>query len=83
MLNYSVQQIIPVLVSGPDGDISGFEGVVCKDENGQIIENPSIPWNDTYLSKVDWQTLHILKDAAFEPLTITCAQVLQQIGSAP
>ncbi|SDT89330.1 radical SAM protein [Desulfobacula phenolica] len=54
--------------------------MVCKDENGQIIENPSIPWNDTYLPKVDWQNLHILKDEAFEPLTITCAQVLQQIG---
>ena len=79
-LHGPAQQIIPVLASGFDRDMSRFEGILCKDEQGQIIEIPSIPWDDTFLSKVDWQTLHILKDAVFEPITITCAQVLQQIG---
>ena len=79
-LHGPAQQIIPVLASGPDKDISGFKGVLCKDENGRIIENPPRPWEDTYLSKVDWQTFHVLKDAAFKPLAVTSAQVLQQIG---
>lgn len=79
-LHGPAQQIIPVLDSGLHTDISTYDGVLCRDENDRLVENPPIPWEDAYLSKVDWQTLHILKNAAFEPLTITCAQVLQQIG---
>lgn len=79
-LHGPAQQIIPVLAAGFDRDMSGFEGVLYQDEQGRIIETSSIPWEDAFLSKVDWQTLHLLKDAAFEPITITCAQVLQQIG---
>ena len=60
--------------------MSKFKGVLCKDEKGRMIETEPIPWDDTYLSKADWQTLHILKDTAFKPLAITTAQVLQQIG---
>ncbi|MBU8850102.1 MAG: hypothetical protein KOO64_11210, partial [Desulfobacterales bacterium] len=79
-LHGPAQQIIPVLASDFDGDLSKFEGVLCKDEQGQIVETPSISWDDAFLSKVDWQTLHMLKDAVFEPSPITTAQVLQQIG---
>ncbi len=74
------QQIIPILSSGFDKDLSKFDGVLCRDINGQINETPSIAWDDTWLSDVDWQTLYVLKKLAFEPLTITTAQVLQQIG---
>jgi len=79
-LHGPAQQIIPVLASDLDIDLSKFKAVLCKDENGNIIETPPIPWDDTYLSKVDWQTIHVLKNTSFEPLTITTAQVLQQIG---
>ncbi|WP_299981705.1 hypothetical protein, partial [Desulfobacula sp.] len=79
-LHGPAQQIIPVLASGFDRDLSKFEGILCKDEQGQIIETSPVPWEDAFLSKVDWQTLHVLKDTVFEPLTITTAQVLQQIG---
>jgi len=78
-LHGPAQQIIPVLASDCD-DMSQFEGVSYKDKNNRIIENPPMPWDDTFLSKVDWQTLHVLKNTAFEPLTVTTAQVLQQIG---
>ncbi|NOX35123.1 MAG: hypothetical protein GXP56_15585 [Deltaproteobacteria bacterium] len=74
------QQIIPFLNSGPGIDVSRFDGVLCRDEHGRIFENLPVPWDDAYLSKVDWQTLNILKDKAFKPLSITCGQVLQQIG---
>ena len=79
-LHGPAQQIIPVLASGFKGDLSRFEGVLVKDETGTIKETPPIPWNDAFLSKVDWQTLYVLKNRTFEPLTIDCAQVLQQIG---
>ena len=74
------QQIIPVLASDLKSDLSKFEGVLCKNEMGDVIETPPIPWDEDFLSKVDWQTLHTIKDAVFEPLFVTCAQILQQIG---
>ncbi|MBT6751722.1 MAG: hypothetical protein HOA72_22650 [Desulfobacula sp.] len=79
-LHGPAQQIIPILSSGFDKDISKFDGVLCRDVNGRISETPSIAWDDNYLSDVDWQTLYGLKNKAFKPLKITTAQVLQQIG---
>ncbi|MBT4200516.1 MAG: hypothetical protein HOA72_19025 [Desulfobacula sp.] len=79
-LHGPAQQIIPILSSGFDKDISRFAGVLSQDINGQISEIPSIAWDDAYLSDVDWQTLYGLKNKSFKPLKITTAQVLQQIG---
>jgi len=79
-LHGPAQQIIPILSSNFDKDLSKFKGVLWKDINGRISENSPIAWDGTYLSRVDWQTLYVLKGSAFEPLTITTAQVLQQIG---
>jgi hypothetical protein len=79
-LHGPAQQIIPVLVSGASKDISKFDGVLSRDEQSRIIENSPVPWDDTHLSKVDWQTLYVLKETSFKPLKITTAQVLQQIG---
>lgn len=74
------QAILPILEKGIDTDISRFAGVVITDGAGRVTENPPLSWDDAFLSKVDWQTLHVLKDGAFVPLVITTAQVLQQIG---
>jgi len=79
-LHGPAQQIIPILASDLKSDLSKFDGVLYKNGKGDIIETPSISWDDTFLSKVDWQTLHTVKDTVFEPLFITCAQILQQIG---
>ncbi len=57
-----------------------FDGILSKDNSGKVIENKTIPWGDAYLSKVDWQILYLLRKNIFVPLTISCAQVLQQIG---
>ncbi len=78
-LHGPAQQIVPVLVAGFD-DVSRFDGVLYKDNDDRVIENPPVPWDDSYLSTVDWRTLYVLKGTAFEPLPITTAQVLQQIG---
>nr|MBC8438549.1 hypothetical protein [Candidatus Desulfobacula maris] len=75
------QQIIPILSSGFDKDISKCDGVLCRDINGRISETPSIAWDDTWFSEVDWQTLYVLKGSAFEPLTITTASLGQQANS--
>ena len=78
-LHGPAQQIVPVLAAGFDR-ISAFDGILFRDNDDRIIENPPIPWEDQYLSTVDWGTLYRLKGTVFEPVTITTAQVLQQIG---
>ncbi len=74
------QQIIPLLESGPGRRISDFKGIAYKNENGMPVLNPSADWDDSFLSKVDWNTLYRLENSGFEPVMISCAQVLQQIG---
>ncbi len=76
------QQIIPLLESGPDPEaqISDFKGMAYKNENEITVLNPSGNWDDNMLSRVDWNTLYRLENGRFEPVTISCAQVLQQIG---
>jgi hypothetical protein len=74
------QQILPILQSGLDGDISEFDGVLFKDKDGQIKENRPAPWEDQWLSRVDWTNIFRLKGTSFARMPITCGQVLQQIG---
>jgi hypothetical protein len=74
------QQILPIIESGFDEDLSRFDGVLWKNKDGQIMENQQAPWDNRWLSKVDWQNLYLLKGSKLDPLRITCAQVLQQIG---
>jgi hypothetical protein len=73
------QQIIEVL-SRNFNDINHLPGILVRDESGRIIKNRPIPFEETYLSRVNWQTLYRLKNDKFEPVEITSAQVLQQIG---
>ncbi len=75
------QQIIPVLSTDlmPD-HIMSFPGVIVRDKAGFLVENPPLGWDDEFLSKVDWQTLYRIQDNALSPLTVTMAQVLEQIG---
>ncbi len=79
-LHGPAQQIISFLSSENKKAYSRLNGVLFRNKQGRIVENPPIDWDDHYLSKVDWQTLHILENRSFLPLNITTAQVLQQIG---
>ena len=79
-LHGPVQQILPILKSGLDGDISEFDGVLYKDKAGQIKESRPAPWEDQWLSRVDWTNIFRLKGASFARMPVTCGQVLQQIG---
>ncbi len=74
------QQILPILESGLDSDISEFDGVLSRNKDGQIKENRPAPWKDQWLSRVDWTNIFRLKGTSFAQMPITCGQVLQQIG---
>ncbi len=74
------QQILPLLEADFKTDFSKIFGLVYKKSDNQIIQNASTKWDDAFLSKVDWNTLHRMNNDTFEPFTITTAQVLSQIG---
>ncbi len=74
------QQILPILESGFDSDISEFDGVLSRNKDGQIKENRPASWEDQWLSRVDWTNIYRLKGTSFTQMPITCGQVLQQIG---
>ena len=79
-LHGPAQQILPILQSGFDSDISEFDGVLSKNNAGQIKENPPAPWKDQWLSRVDWTNIYQLKGTSFARMPVTSCQVLQQIG---
>lgn len=79
-LHGPAQQILPILEAGFEADLSGFDGVVYRNQSGTIKEIPHTLWEDKWLSRVDWTNICRLKNKAFVPMPITCGQVLQQIG---
>lgn len=74
------EAILPILEAGFDVDLSGFDGVLSKNKDGQIKENPPAPWEDQWLSRVDWTNIYRLKGTSFARMPVTSCQVLQQIG---
>lgn len=74
------EQILPLLKNGFNTDMSGYHGVLFKDKSGNITEQPPSAWDDKWLSAVDWSNIHRLRGRRFEPMAVTCAQVVQQIG---
>lgn len=44
------------------------------------LVNVSSPWNEHFLTKVHWDNLYRVDNGALKPLSVTSAQVLQQIG---
>ncbi len=79
-LHGPAQQILPILDTGFEAGLSGFDGVLHRNDEGQIIQNPPAAWEDQWLSRVDWTNIYRLKGRSFAQMPITCGQVLQQIG---
>ena len=67
---------------GPaEGILAFLKQPILRDTlSGQGLVNVSSPWNESFLTKVDWENLYRLEDGALKPLSVTSAQVLQQIG---
>jgi hypothetical protein len=55
-------------------------GLLYKDRDGNLIQNPSCNWNEKYLGKVRWDNIYITGKDGLAPLQIGMAQVLQHIG---
>lgn len=75
------EQAIPLLrdIENQDQWISA-PGVTFISQDFRIISNSAKPWNEDYLRTVNWNNLYRTGIEGLEPIKVTTAQVLQQIG---
>ncbi len=73
------EQLIPLINSEfkiePE-EVSGLVFTVDCQRCANMQEN----WNSEFLSKVDWNNIYRIGTLELEPMTVTLAQVVQQIG---
>jgi hypothetical protein len=55
-------------------------GLLYLGQDGKVIRNPHIEWDERFLAKVNWGNLYRIGEKGLVPLKITLGQVLQQIG---
>ena len=79
-LHGPAEQVIHLLNQLDSDDLSDFPGLLYKDPDDIIIKNPPIGWDDTYLKKVRWDNIYIIRKNRLVPLVIGMGQVLQHIG---
>jgi hypothetical protein len=79
-LHGPAQQAICLLNQLDSKDRSEIPGLLYKDQDGTIIQNPKIEWNEDYLKKVRWDNIYIIGKNGLTPLNIGMGQVLQHIG---
>jgi len=73
------EQLIPLLNSGFKEEPDQISGLVFT-RDGHCYPNSHEKWNGDFLGKVDWSNLYRLGPSGIEPISVTTAQVVQQIG---
>jgi hypothetical protein len=79
-LHGPAEQAIYLLNRLDINDRSEIPGLLYKDPDGTIIQNPKKEWNEDYLRKVRWDNIYTLGVKGLTPLIIGMGQVLEQIG---
>jgi hypothetical protein len=73
------EQLIPFFNSqGKDVPEKIYGAIFTR--NGRCHINKRDKWNPDFLTKVNWENLYRLGSSGLEPLSVTSAQVVQQIG---
>jgi hypothetical protein len=78
-LHGPAEQLIPFLNSGKTQELEKIKGMHVF-RGGTYQVNVRDRWRAYYLRTVNWQNLFHLGPTGLEPVTITSAQVVQQIG---
>jgi hypothetical protein len=73
------EQLIPFVSSQGKETPDRISGALFSQE-GRCRVNERSNWNGDFLRKVDWGDLYILGPSGLEPVRVTSAQVVQQIG---
>ena len=79
-LHGPAEQAIGLLTHLDGGEWSQLPGLLYCGRDGNVIQNPSSDWNDSYLGKIRWDNIHLAGKDGFEPLSVDIGQVLQAIG---
>ena len=79
-LHGPAEQAIHLLNRLESNDLSEIPGLLYKEPDGTIIQNPKKEWNEKYLRKVRWDNICTLGVSGLTPLIIGMGQVLQHIG---
>ena len=79
-LHGPAEQAIHLLNWLDSNDRSEIPGLLYKNPDGAIIQNPKKEWNQDYLKKVRWDNIHVMGKNGLTPLKIDMGQVLQHIG---
>ena len=78
-LQGAAEQLIPLLNSQGREEPDKIQGLLFI-QNGKCRVNERDRWNGDFLRKVNWKNLYKLGASGLEPVPITSAQVVQQIG---
>ncbi len=78
-LHGPAEQLIPFLNSQGKEENDKVKGLLFT-QNGKYRINKQDRWNGDFLNKVNWRNIYRLGTSGLEPLSITSAQVVQQIG---
>ena len=73
------EQLIPFLNSQGREEADKIRGLLFI-QNGRCRINERDRWNGDFLRRVNWKNLYRLGSSGLEPVFITSAQVVQQIG---
>ena len=79
-LHGPAEQVIGLLNRLDINDRPKIPGLLYKDPDGGIIQNPQKEWNQEYLGKVHWDNIYIMGQNDLTRLKIGMGQVLQHIG---
>jgi len=75
-LHGPAEQIIPLLKGEGPEEVSGL----LFYEEDRFRVNDESGWREEFLGEVSWENLFRLTSSGLEPVRISCAQVVQQIG---
>ncbi len=79
-LHGPAEQAVAILKGLDSGDWKKTPGLLYKNKDGEITQNPKWPWNEAYLKRVRWDNIFTVGQKGLTPLEISIAQVLQQVG---
>jgi hypothetical protein len=79
-LHGPAEQVIHLLNRLDSDDRSEIPGLLYKEPDGTIIQNPKKEWNEDHLRKVRWDNIYTLGVDGLTPINISMGQVLQHIG---
>ena len=74
------EQVIHFLQDNECGGWQDTPGLLYKNQNGEIVQNPKKFWEEKFLRKVRWDNIYTIGKDGLIPLKITTGQVLQHIG---